>query len=628
MSLLRHPARARTRALRLAHCHAVALAFVLAGAAACSDPPGSTREELPEDVSAQVGVKGGQLRAAGVTLEIPAGALEKTLKITATNVGKTAPSELHTKQLSDTYEFGPEGTKFNKDVTVTFPNKTMNTRAEVYFTKEGGQGFEIIKSEKRGDQVVAKVKHFSQGFLGLPLEDELDAGDDAGEDTPEPEPMDAGSELDTDATMDADAASDAGTEASDSGAADASAPDSALPTTHIVVHARDVYGALVNQTWAAFQDGTGAWQVLPTPATAGVYEFDVVSNAFAVALVCSSVDQTNSWGTLRYATTASTALELGTPGSVCTVGTPATKHTLSGRVSMPSGYWYWRYGHAHESSNVLSTGGATTTPNFTLTQLVHDEPNDVLFTTAPGTSSYMIGKIAVRRDVRPTADLDAGVDFDLVDGGVAPQGNAQVQLLGASGDAGTIDVQYLTRATETGLRLNTSPISGAGTLTASFATLPESIRRSTDLYFARGAEESATQWRRTSLATYPSGALTLTLPANFAITFAALGTPYLRPTFDFARVANARKYVFNLHYSPSANSHHRFDIELDPSWQGGTGQVLWTFPDLSPLPGFNTSWVAPSAASISASAAVHTFSSDGTITLKSESGQSATVAAP
>jgi hypothetical protein len=49
-----------------------------------------------------------------------------------------------------------------------------------------------------------------------------------------------------------------------------------------------------------------------------VYEFDVVSNAFAVALVCSSVDETNSWGTLHYATTSNTALELGTPGSVCT----------------------------------------------------------------------------------------------------------------------------------------------------------------------------------------------------------------------------------------------------------------------------------------------------------------------
>jgi hypothetical protein len=347
-----------------------------------------------------------------------------------------------------------------------------------------------------------------------------------------------------------------------------------------------------------------------------------------VALVCSTGDQTNSWGTLHYATTSATTLELGTPGSVCTAGTPPVKHTLSGIVRMPSGYWYWRYGHAHEYSTVQSTGGATTTPAFTLTGLVNDELNDVLFTTAPGTSADMIGKIDIRRDVRPTASVDAGFDFDLLDGGVAPSGSAQVQMLGATGDAGTIDVHYLTRATEIGLRINTSQTSGVGTRTASFATLPESIRRSTDLYFARGAEESPTQWRRASIATYPSGALSFSLPGSFAITFAAVPTPYLRPTFDFTPVAGADKYVFNLDYAAAAGSHHRFDIEIDPAWLGGTGQVQLTFPDLSSLTGFDASWVAPSAASVFARAAVHEFSFDGTITLKSESGQAANVTAP
>jgi hypothetical protein len=614
--------------VRLAQCQVLAALLALSSLLACSDSPSAAHEELPDDVSATVGAKGGILKASGVTLDIPEGALNKNIKVTATNVGKSAPDVLRTRQLSDTYEFGPEGTKFNKDVTVSFPNKTLQERVEVYFTKEGSRDFEIIKSEKRGDQVVAMVKHFSQGFLGVPLDDELDAGDDAGENASDAEPMDARSEPDTDASMDAIVAPDAGTEPSDAGTGDTSAADSALPTTHIVVHTRDLYGALVTQTWAAFQDGKGAWQPLPTPAQQGVYEFDVVNSAFAVALVCASGDQTNSWGTLRYTTTSSTTLELGTAGSVCTSGTAPVQHTLSGIVRMPSGYWYWRYGHAHEYSPVLSTGGATTTPSFTLKELVHDEPNDVLFTTAPGTSSYMIGKIDIRRDVRASADMDAGVDFDLVDGGIAPLGNQQVQMLGGSGDAGTIDVHYLTRATEIGLWLNSSPTSGTGTRTASFATLPESIRRSSDLYFARGAEESATQWRRASLATYPSAAITLTLPASFAITFAAVGTPYLRPTFDFTPVANASQYVFNLDYSPVANSHHRFDIALDPAWLGGTSQTLLTFPDLSTLTGFSSSWVPPSAASVSAKAAVHSFNFDGATTLKSESGQAATVTAP
>lgn len=600
---------------------------------ACSDSSGSTPTELPNDVIATVGAKGGKLEAAGVTLDIPEGALSKNVKVSATNVGKSAPEELRTRQVSDTYEFGPEGTKFDKDVTVSFPNKEMNERVEVYFTKEGSREFEVIKSERRGDQVVAKVRHFSQGFLGVPLaDDEPDARDDAGELTPDPEPLDAGAEdtppEDGGVDMDAGPAVDASAVVRDAGAVDASTPEAALPTTRITVRSRDLYGALVNQTWAAYQDGAGAWRALPAPTQTGVYEFDVVSNVFAVALVCSSSDQTNSWGTLHYASTASTMLELGTPGSVCTTGTPPVKHSLSGIVRLQSGYWYWRYGHAHQYSPVNSTGGSTTTPGFTLTELVNDEPNDVLFTSAPGTSSWMIGKVDIRRDVRPTASVDAGFDFDLVDGGVAPSGNPTVEMLGATGDAGTIDVHYLTRATEIGLWLNTSATSGFGTRTATFATLPESIRRSTDLYFARGAEESPTQWRRASIATYPSGPLTFTLPASFGVGFGAVRTPYVRPTFDFAQVANAREYLFNLDYSPTANSHHRFDIELDPTWISGTGQVMLTFPDFSPLSGFNSSWVAPSSANVSAKATVQTYSFDGTTTLKSESGQATTLTPP
>jgi hypothetical protein len=155
--------------------------------------------------------------------------------------------------------------------------------------------------------------------------------------------------------------------------------------------------------------------------------------------------------------------------------------------------------------------------------------------------------------------------------------------------------------------------------------LPESIRRSTDLYFARGAEETPTQWRRASIATYPSGALALTLPASFGVGFGAVRTPYVRPTFDFAPVSNAREYLFNLDYSPAAGSHHRFDIDLDPAWLTGPGPLMVIFPDLSNLSGFNSSWVAPSSASVSVKAAVQTFNFDGTTTLKSESGTATTL---
>ncbi|HEX6245107.1 MAG TPA: hypothetical protein VFZ61_29500, partial [Polyangiales bacterium] len=181
-------------------------------ASACSDSPGGGDEELLPDVRARIGTKGGQLQASGVTLDIPAGALDKTVEITATNKGKTAPPQL-AKQLSDVYEFGPAGTKFNKDVTVSFPNKTQDERAEVYFTKEDGSDFEVIKSERREDQLVAKVKHFSQGFVGVPLDD-ADASQPVEPDASETDAgaLDAG-ELEDASSMDAQPSLDAADDA-------------------------------------------------------------------------------------------------------------------------------------------------------------------------------------------------------------------------------------------------------------------------------------------------------------------------------------------------------------------------------------------------------------------------------
>ncbi|HEX6239764.1 MAG TPA: hypothetical protein VFZ61_02675, partial [Polyangiales bacterium] len=410
---------------------------------------------------------------------------------------------------------------------------------------------------------------------------------------------------------------------------DASGPDGSIAKVRIVVQTRDVYGSLVNQTWAAFQDGTGAWQPLPTPSVPGMYEFDVAGPVFGVALVCATQDNVNSWGTLHFGTTAAgTVLELGTPGSVCTSGTPVAKYTLTGRLTLQPGYWYWRYGHAHQFSPTFSTNGSTTTPTFSATEMVHDELNDVAFAMAPGTDQYPISKLGIRRDVRATANVDAGFDFDLVDAGVSPMGNAQAQVLGTTVDAGAVDVHYLTRATEIGMRLNTSVTAGVGTRSASFALLPESIRRPTDRYFLRGSEDLSDQWRRASIATYPSGPLTVSLPPTFPVAFAAQPSPYLRPTFGFTSVAGAVKYTFSIAHSPAAGSNHLFDIAIDPAWFEGQSQLLVTFPDFSQVAGFSSAWVAPNPGSVMVKAAVSSQSMDAGTALKSESGRSATVSVP
>lgn len=626
-----------------------ALALALAGALACSeDAPGSAPgEELPAEVSAQVGEKGGTLKAAGMTLEIPAGALDKNVKITVANAGQSAPKELRAEQLSDVYEFGPAGTKFDKDVKVSFEAKADDPKASVYFTKEDGSGFEKIESEKRGTTFTAYVKHFSQGFVGVPLDDEVDAGTgaDAGnvEDGGEPDDeldadalpqMDADAE-DIDASEPPDAERDAAappdeggmvradSQASTEGGFDAEVEgEAAVPTAHIVVHSRDRFGALVNQTWAAFQDGQGAWQPLPAPAATGVYEFDVAGVGFGVAFVCSTADFANSWNTLTYAASTTTSLDVVTQGPPCTAGTAPAVHTLAGRLQIGTDQ-YWRVGHAHQGGSGINFSAAPV--DFIVGEMRHNEPNDVVFATGPSNNSHAINRFLVKRGVTLTVDV-TGYNLDMVKEGFAPLGNAQAQVLGAN-DATSVNVFYATRGTELGVWLNTSTTSGSLTRTASFATLPETARGGDDRYLLVGADVTAAQWRIASLAAYPTGNLNVSLPPPFAASFSAQTAPYLRPECSFTTLPDADRYVFSVNWSPERGSNHNFAIEVHPATLGGSSSATLTFPDFSQVSGFDARWVAPTNGSVSAKAAVLRSTSTAAGALKSESGVSATVGA-
>jgi hypothetical protein len=619
-----------------------ALMFALSLGAACSgsDSSGSNQEDLPADVSIRVGQKGGTLKASGMTLEIPAGALVSNIEISAKNAGHSAPKDIKAAQVSDLFEFGPAGTKFIKDVKITFHTEKSEPRGEVYFTKEDGSGFEKIASQKNGQQVTALVKHFSQGFVGVPLEEELDAGveeSDAGaEDAGEPvSDMDTGPELSEDAMLgpsDAGAAPDPDAAAPVDAAADAlgDAGVDAAVSHHVVVNSRDRFGVLVNQTWAAFQDGQGAWQPLLPSSKPGVYELDVTSESFGVAFVCSSVDMVDSWGTLSLEPSTTTLLDVVTQGTPCSLGVPKVAHTMSGTLNFgTSAQYYWREGHAHLGSAINYFGGSSTA--HTVGDLRDNEPNDVLFAQGPpnaadaGVSAYAIDKFLVRRNVTLTANL-TGQSFDLVKDGVKALGSAQAQVLNAN-DATEVDVRYLTRNTEDGLWINTALTSGSSTRVATFATLPEGIRLAGDRYFLVGSDVTSSAWRKASYATYATGNLSVMLPATFATGFSALSTPYLRPSYSFTKVAGASLYVFELLYSPVRSSDHSFTIEVDPAWLGSSSTQTLTFPDFSQVQGFQSAWVAPSLGSVSTKAAVHVWKADANGALKTESGQSATVPA-
>ena len=62
------------------------------------------------------------------------------------------------QQASDLHEFGPAGTKFKKDVQVTFHTDKDNDQAAVYFTKENSEEFEQIPRARRSPVQAARVR--------------------------------------------------------------------------------------------------------------------------------------------------------------------------------------------------------------------------------------------------------------------------------------------------------------------------------------------------------------------------------------------------------------------------------------------------------------------------------------
>src|SRR6476661_7814993 len=125
------PVLGSARARFFTRCLALSLTIALT---ACSNDPA----ELPESVVVPVGPSGGTVKAKGVSLVIPEGALDKETLISAEKVDMDKielPKDA--KGVSAVYEFGPKGTKFNKGVQVQFDTEKDEPEAKVYFTKEG-----------------------------------------------------------------------------------------------------------------------------------------------------------------------------------------------------------------------------------------------------------------------------------------------------------------------------------------------------------------------------------------------------------------------------------------------------------------------------------------------------------
>lgn len=540
---------------------------------ACSDEGGSGSSELPDSVSAVVGVKGGVLKAKGLTLEIPEGALDKTVRLSIENKGKSAPASLKTKQLSDTYEFGPEGTKFKKQVGITFQVKEVDPKAVVYFTKEGSREFEQIESEVGDGKVVAKVAHFSQGFVGVPLETDPGMIDpDSGADE-----FDAGT-------------SDAGTDGMDAGA-DAEAPseDAAAPMpdpARITVQTLDEYGVPVTPTFAAYQDGDGAWQFL-VPGKGGRYEFDVVDRRYGVAFVCAVEGRvTYASGSVYYEPRSETSLKVKLSWEGC--NPERTKYSRGGTVAVPSSETHIWYGtEYHSSVAVIGSAAAVYSLDMAFPEGLK---TDLVLGLATGYSTGL-SKVQIFRDVTLTAN-ESNVSLDFAKSGY-PVGSALATVHDATPYT-EVSVVYATGGSRVGMGLAQGNAVGNNIRVLSFATVPDTIREDSDRYVLHAYDWPDDEHKRlATLTTYATQDLSLTMPAPFEAELSAVDTPYPRWSATFQDVTEATSYATGAKY---ADNMYHYEVVADARWFESETTHTLTFPDLSGVSGFNLAWMPPSEA--------------------------------
>ena len=133
------------------------------------DPRGSSVPVEHSAVSENIGPSGGQVIdfEGNITVNIPSGALNKETTITATYI--ESPEILSTglpTEFLGAVEFGPDGTEFNKPVTVTInlTKAPKNSKLAVfcYYAKEDIWEYVTDATPKSGQKATFEVTHFSK----------------------------------------------------------------------------------------------------------------------------------------------------------------------------------------------------------------------------------------------------------------------------------------------------------------------------------------------------------------------------------------------------------------------------------------------------------------------------------
>jgi len=153
----------------------VGLVAIACSSTSSTSPPGGP-DVAQTPTTQTVGAAGGSVSAAGVVLTIPEGALAGDTPITVTP--NAAPIPTGYTGLSPLYAFAPDGTVFQKPVTIAFTLSSAGTAPTVYWSNSAG-GYDELPSTSTGTTVSTSIAHFSRGFVA----EKRTHGDDAGTDS-------------------------------------------------------------------------------------------------------------------------------------------------------------------------------------------------------------------------------------------------------------------------------------------------------------------------------------------------------------------------------------------------------------------------------------------------------------
>jgi hypothetical protein len=137
-------------------------------------------DPAPPAVTQTIGVAGGTVRAQGVVLDIPPGALASDTPISITPSANPIPPGY--SALSQLFAFSPDGTAFQKPATATFTLSSATASPAIYWSNAAGGYDALATTASDGTHASASILHFSQGFAAdaTPIGTPPDAGSDSG----------------------------------------------------------------------------------------------------------------------------------------------------------------------------------------------------------------------------------------------------------------------------------------------------------------------------------------------------------------------------------------------------------------------------------------------------------------